>query len=1293
VTGYTRSFGSGGKDVLLAKLLANGTLAWAKTFGEANDEDGRALAFSSDGSLVLAGLTSSFGAGSADVLLSKWYGNGTLAWAKALGGAGDDEGYALALGADGSLVVTGYAQSFGTGNIDLLLAKLYANGSLAWTKILGGTRNNRGQALALGANDSLAVAGYTTSFGAGSNDLLLAQLNAQGELPFNNTLIQSVNNAQLQSFIPNISDISSAISLSSPALSVNDWNSVISTAIDPFVVYLPASPSPTPTSSATSLPSRSVSISSTPLPTPTASAIQTGNTWALAMGGAGDDQAQTLALDPDGSIVVSGYTDSFGAGNQDVMLAKWHANGSLAWTNTLGGIGFDYGNALALDSDGGIVASGNTDSFGAGNYDVLLAKWYANGSLAWANTLGGSSYDIGNALTIAPDGSITVLGSTYSFGAGNEDVLLAKWYANGTLAWANTLGGTGSDLGKAVALSPDGSIVVSGYTDSFGVGSNDVLLAKYYANGTLAWASILGGASADYGYALAVSLDGSIAVSGYIDSFGAGNNDALLAKYNANGTLAWANTLGGPNSDIGLALALGPDGSIAVSGYTLSFGAGNSDILLTKWYANGTLAWANTLGGANDDVAYAMSFDINGSLIVSGATQSVGAGGNDVLIAYLDVQGQLSVNNSLIRSIPNVQVQSIHPNASIITSLINASSPAFTAQSWNSVLSTNCNPFVVYLPASPSPSATSSPSRLASSSATPSPTPTASAAQAVNTWALAMGGANHDISRAVAVDADGSIVVSGYTDSFGAGSYDILLAKWHANGTLTWANTLGGASDDQDRTLAISPDGSIIVSGITQSFGAGGWDLMVAKYYTNGSLAWANTLGGTGDDDGYAMALSPDGSIVITGYTTSFGAGGADILLAKWYANGTLAWANTLGGTSNDYGYALAISLDGSMVISGSTHNVGTMDWDAILAKWYANGTLAWAKSLGGLNDDHGYELVVDHEGSMITTGYTNSFGAENYDALLSKWYPNGTLVWSKTLGGAGNDYSLALAIGTDGSLMISGYTNSSGAGLNDVLLAKWYANDTLAWVNTLGGSSDDIGWALANGPNGSIVVAGSTSSFGAGNYDLLLAYLDARGQLAVNNSLIRPLINAQVQSIHPNVSDITSLVSVSSPAFSAQSWNSVISTSINPGITYLATSLPSSSPARRRLAPNIFAPERVDNPQHRWLRPEPSAEVSARPLSTRLAAQLRSTPGASNHFTTERQGGSNTYGSFEMAAGMAGLCLMLLFIWRLVGGANSCGRFRRKYPAPQAASLFQRITAPGAEGHLDSETLPRCLP
>jgi uncharacterized delta-60 repeat protein len=463
-----------------------------------------------------------------------------------------------------------------------------------------------------------------------------------------------------------------------------------------------------------------------------------GDFWVETLGGTGSNLGSSLAIAPDGSLVLTGVTTSFGAGGNDALLAKFQANGSLAWVQTLGGTGDDQSLSLAVAPDGSIVLTGYTRSFSIGIIDVLLAKFQTNGSLAWAKTLGGVNGDAGQSLAIAPDGSIVLTGYTASSGAGSNDVLLAKFQANGNLAWVQTIGGTGDDRGNSLAIAPDGNLILTGWTTSFGTGNQHVLIAKFQANGNLIWAQILAGTGVEQGNSLAIAPDGSLILTGWTDSFGAGSADVLLAKFQANGNLAWAQTLGGINDDRGSSLAIAADGSLILIGSTVSFGTGFTDVLLAKYQANGSLTWAKTLGGGATDIYGGSSLAItpNSSLALTGSTSSLGGGSTYALLAQLSSEGTFPFSNPLIQSITTAQVQFTNPTIIDITSSLSIASWGASPRAWTTVSVSSINPSLQNLNCAGSASTTFLATSTGSITISPTATPSKTATQAETIYPL-----------------------------------------------------------------------------------------------------------------------------------------------------------------------------------------------------------------------------------------------------------------------------------------------------------------------------------------------------------------------------------------------------------------------------------------------------------------------------------------------------------------------------------------------------------------------------
>ena len=247
-----------------------------------------------------------------------------------------------------------------------------------------------------------------------------------------------------------------------------------------------------------------------------------GDSWVATLGGRGDNVGRSVAVAPDGSVYVCGYTNSVGAGKQDFLLAKFSNSGTVQWQRTLGGSGDDYGWSVAVAPDGSVYVCGYTNSTGAGNNDFLLAKFSSSGTVQWQRTLGGSGDDCGKSVAVAPDGSVYVCGYTNSAGAGEEDLLLAKFSSSGTVQWQKTFGSQYGDEGRSVVVAPDGSVYVCGST----YGDSDLLFAKFSSSGTVQWQKILDSGRYDYGYSVAVASDGSVYFCGaaFSDSY------LLLAK-------------------------------------------------------------------------------------------------------------------------------------------------------------------------------------------------------------------------------------------------------------------------------------------------------------------------------------------------------------------------------------------------------------------------------------------------------------------------------------------------------------------------------------------------------------------------------------------------------------------------------------------------------------------------------------------------------------------------------------------------------------------------------------------
>ena len=364
--------------------------------------------------------------------------------------------------------------------------------------------------------------------------------------------------------------------------------------------------------------------------------------------GSGTDVAYSLALQPDGMIVVAGACSN--GTDYDFCLARYLANGALDTNfNGIGkvitaiGNGNDGAYSIALRPDGKIVVAGSC--LNGNTYDFCLARYLASGALdlnfngtGKVITAIGSGNAAAYSVALQSDGKIVVAGRCSN--GTNTDFCLARYLASGALDMSlNSTGtvittiGSGNDVARGVALQPDGKIVLAGYCSN-GT-SSDFCLARYLPSGTLD-VSFNGsgtvitpiGVGDDYAISLALQPDGKIIVAG-VCSNGA-NSDFCLARYLANGTFDTSfNSTGkvitpiGSSDDYGYSVALQPDGKIVVAGYCVS--GANLDFCLARYLANGTLDTSFgstgkviTAIGSSTDVANSAALQPDGKIVVAG---------------------------------------------------------------------------------------------------------------------------------------------------------------------------------------------------------------------------------------------------------------------------------------------------------------------------------------------------------------------------------------------------------------------------------------------------------------------------------------------------------------------------------------------------------------------------------------------------------------------------------------------------------------------------------------------------
>ncbi len=362
--------------------------------------------------------------------------------------------------------------------------------------------------------------------------------------------------------------------------------------------------------------------------------------WERTYGGTGADEGQSVQQTFDGGYIIAGFLGG------DVYLIKTDAFGDTLWTKTYGGVWGDRGYSVQQTSDSGYIVAGSTFSFEAEfrRGDVYLIKTDTYGDTLWTKIYGTDSTDVAYSVQQTSDGGYIIGGVTNFTTTGASDVYLVKTDSNGDSLWARSYGGLGFEGAYSLDQTSDGGYILTGWTDSFGAGATDVYVVKTDSSGDTLWTKTYGGTSWEGGESVQQTSDGGYIIVGETYSFG--NFDQVyLIKMDASGDTLWTRTYGGTDTDWGNSVWQTSDGGYIIAGGTRSFGSGGSDVYLIKTNASGDTLWTRTYGGTGNDQGRSVQQTSDSGYIITGRTNSFGAGNYDVYLIKTDSNGRVGVED------------------------------------------------------------------------------------------------------------------------------------------------------------------------------------------------------------------------------------------------------------------------------------------------------------------------------------------------------------------------------------------------------------------------------------------------------------------------------------------------------------------------------------------------------------------------------------------------------------------------------------------------------------------------
>ncbi|MBN2365363.1 MAG: T9SS type A sorting domain-containing protein [Calditrichaeota bacterium] len=282
-------------------------------------------------------------------------------------------------------------------------------------------------------------------------------------------------------------------------------------------------------------------------------------------------------------------------------------------------------------------------------------------------------------------------------------------------------------------------------------------------------------------------------------------------------------------------------------------------------------------------------------------------------------------------------------------------------------------------------------------------------------WTKTYGGINSEWGSSVQQTVDGGYIIAGNKQS------NIWLIKTDAFGDTLWTKTFGKDGQDEARSVQQTSDGGYILTGTTNG------EIWLIKTDSHGDTLWTKTFGKDGQDEGRSVQQTSDGGYILTGTTNG------EIWLIKTDSYGDSLWTKTFTGE----GWSVQETSDGGYIIAGDVDIFGTAYEDVYLIKTNPFGDTLWTKTFGGVFTDFGLSVQQTLEGGFIIAGFTDSYGQGGSDIWLIKTDSSGDMLWTKLLGGSYNDYGLSIQQTLDRGYILTGYTGSYGAGMDDVWLIK----------------------------------------------------------------------------------------------------------------------------------------------------------------------------------------------------------------------------------------------------------------
>lgn len=364
-----------------------------------------------------------------------------------------------------------------------------------------------------------------------------------------------------------------------------------------------------------------------------------------------------------------------------------------------------------------------------------------------------------------------------------------------------------------------------------------------------------------------------------------------------------------------------------------------------------------------------------------------------------------------------------------------------------------------------------------------------------------IGNTGYDYGYSAKQTFDKGYIIGGTTSTFGSGNTDMYAVKTDSMGIPYRHAMIGGINIDQGSCIRQTSDSGYVFLGYTNSYGAGGYDLYLVKMDSTFNIQWTKTYGGTDWDFGYCVEQTPiDGGYILCGSTYSFGNGDKDYYLIKTNSLGDTLWTKTYGGSKEDEAKSVVPTSDGGYILTGTTKSMGDTLGDFYTVKTNSAGDTTWTNRFGGAYLDYGNDVIESIYGGFIVGGETQSFSyiVGSSDGMIARISASGITDSSYSTGYSSPTYDNMESVTEDisGRIAMVGRNVSLGdpGGNGDVHF--FLIKNDWGFVNaiTCGDARYENGYSVEPTADKGFIICGTTKSFNNFLNDIYLIKVDSTG-------------------------------------------------------------------------------------------------------------------------------------------------------------------------------------------------------